>query len=53
MSAMFRKPAPEPLRSPREVNGVIILLMSIDDGVLRIAQAVEDDDGGEEEEDEP
>ena len=52
MTEMFRKSPPEPLLSPREVNGVIILLMSIDDGILRIAQAMEDDDDREEEEDE-
>ena len=56
MVGVFRKSPPEQLLSQRrwrEVNGsIILLLMSIDAGILRIAQAVEDDDGGKEEEDE-
>jgi hypothetical protein len=52
MVGVFRKSPPEQLLSRGEVNGLIILLMSIDAGILRIAQAVEDEDGEEEEEDE-
>jgi hypothetical protein len=52
MIRVFRKSLTEPLLSREEVNGLIILLMSIDNGILRIARAVEDDDGEEEEEEE-
>ena len=36
---MFRKSPLEPLLSRGEVDGLIILLMSTDDGILRIARA--------------
>ncbi|MBM2822817.1 MAG: hypothetical protein HW413_1563 [Thermoleophilia bacterium] len=39
----------EPLLTPVEVNGLILLLMSIDEAVQRIAQEVAGDEDGEEE----
>jgi hypothetical protein len=47
---VFRRPAPEPLLSRTDLDGVIMLLMSIDEGIRRIVRAVEEDDGEEEEE---
>lgn len=47
---MFRLLPPTPLLSQQEVDGMIVLLMSIDDGIQRIVRAVEDENGEEEDE---
>jgi hypothetical protein len=38
----------EPLITSKEIRGVILLLMNIDDNVTRIRREVADDDGEEE-----
>jgi hypothetical protein len=44
---VFRR-SPEPLLTREEVNGLIEIVMRVDDSVERIRQLLEDDDGQEE-----
>lgn len=50
MNVMWRRARREPMFTREEINGLIALLMSIEEGVNRIANAVDDENGREPEE---
>ena len=44
-AVMFRRRRREPLFTREEVNGLLIILMRIDENIARIARAEEEDNG--------